>query len=72
MIEEFKIGDTVVITSSNIDDDPYFQKASKIGEIKLIDKTYPFPYYVLVPSYGWGAWSKVRALTLLERELEDV
>ena len=72
MIEEFNIGDTVVIASSNIDDNPYFQKVSKIGKIKRIDKYYEFPYYVYLQDSDLTIWSKVRALTLLERELEDV
>lgn len=76
MIEEFKIGDIVVVTGTNIDDDPYYVEKVRIGVIKSIDKKYPFPYcvepYRLPDDFFGGVWSTVRALTLLERELEDV
>lgn len=68
---DFKIGDKVVCIRTNIDDNPDFENRGIIGQIRFIDKTYPFPYYVLTSS-GYGVWAKVRALTLLERELEDV
>ena len=72
MIEEFYIGETVVITSTNLDDHPDFQETSKIGKIEFIDKSYAFPYLIVLQGSGFKVWSTVRALTLLERELEDV
>ena len=72
MIEEFNIGDTVVITSSCIDHIPAFQKLSKIGKIKLIDKSCSFPYYVYLPDSDVTVWSNIRTLTLLERELHEL
>lgn len=71
MIEEFNIGDRVVITSSNIDGYPYFEKESKIGSVVNIDINYRYPYYVQI-NEDLFVWSTVRALSLLERELENV
>lgn len=59
---EFKVGDRVIITDTNIGDG----YNGEIGVIVEIDLDYHYPYAVHTPKYKGGEnnlWSKVKALT---------
>lgn len=58
----FKVGDKVIVATSNIDTGGKCKYENEIGTIRYIDESYEYPYAVDGTSYGSTLWVTVKGL----------